>query len=883
MSGELYSAEALFQDSLKSHLRWNIFTSKNNLKIIKKNNELSIKTLDRDLFEKIVRDLKLLDPSPQYIKGIKIERSVKAEDVPTIRISLTAKNVEIFNFYKDRDKKLILDFWKEDSEINKTVSQVEKLKNQAVIKNNRKASLKTKSASSNKGKKASIKKIAEKKSQKIFDFNVNKRAFRDYRYGAALIWNYDLISPQLPKIIQLDRKTAEYFYPIKDRNFEKSEKEAHIQLAINLYKKKKWGLMGKSLELYTKKYGSSDNVDIVEYLKANSIIRNNLTNLDKGNLKIALNMYSNIAERGTNYDLTKAIYKYLINSHIQSKGYVQALQISKKFYIESKANFDIEESLYAAEAILHNLAQLNQIKKLRQVLQEKTIIKLVPKQTMIAYEIYSLIQTGRTKEALKYFKKIKGQLKAPIHSSILFNIAEAKFRVARFEESIKMFDNFIDNYSFKTQSSQARIRIAQMYELLGKNDKQTVELYKNAINHSQDPEITYEAKIRYVAIRSIRKKNITKEDREVRVFLERENNKLIIANGNLKKLLWQVRLRTFIVDGKLKKALAYLTAIPLTSMKLSEERVFGADGAEIIYGILFNHYKKGEYSALIKVWEMFKDKYVKKVADDPILNYIVCYSYIKLNLYEGFDNAYSAFKILKGSPSKTFPIWITRKFNPNSQTLLVELDIVKNLNLKNYKEASNKINELKKGNPGYSKLNYYNAVISYEKKEYAKSAELFERYLVGSDGNSIYDVNELVTLVSSYTDSIYQIGKLDRYRKVANAILSDTTTYSPNNPLIKSVRERINYLSIEILAGKSKLSDSLVLEAEITKFKKIYKKSSYGDRLNYLLGVAFVKNKKTKEGVDIFNKLINNDSTSTHVKELARSELSLIKLKKRTI
>jgi hypothetical protein len=119
--------------------------------------------------------------------------------------------------------------------------------------------------------------------------------------------------------------------------------------------------------------------------------------------------------------------------------------------------------------------------------------------------------------------------------------------------------------------------------------------------------------------------------------------------------------------------------------------------------------------------------------------------------------------------------------------------------------------------------------------------------------------------------------------KVSDAILNDTNSFGTDNAYIQNVRERIAYLGIEISAGLGNKENLMLFEKKITDFKKANLKSIYTGRVNYLLGQAMVSNQKVKEGRDVFTSLVNDKDTSDYIKELAKSELSLLNLKERTL
>ncbi len=863
------SADVLQLENASTHLRWNVFTSKDNLVISKSGKVIKLKTLDSELFNELKKEINNAGASKKgdsYIKKITYKEPSK-NNVSEIEITLASNDVEVFNFYRERDKKHVFDFWTNDestplSQVKSKVAENDKVK----AKNTPKAV----------AKKVVAKKKQTPKKKKVAKVIKNK-GYRDFRYGASFVWDYQGLAPQIEGTIDLAVKTPEYFYPLKNRDYAKSDQEAHLQLMLNFYRKKKYGLMYKSMKLFQEKYGADTDIDFIEYLKANAIIRDHIAGGNREPLKMSINMLTSIAERTKEYDLQKAIYKYLLTYYKKSEEYVEALAIAKKFYVNSKENFDYEESTYAAEAILFNLTMLNQVDKVSELINEKTIRKIISPAKLLTYEIYVHFRLGEIKEVLSLYEKNKRGMAKPIRPEILFNAAEAYFRQANYEEAIKLFDEFVTEHSYHTFSSQARLRIALAFEILEKPVDQNIVLYKNAINRSQDPLVSAEARIRYAALRSVRKLELSESDIENRAFLDLDEN--ITLTKNLKELLWLTRLRTFIVDKKYKEALTYLSALPLNSLPKIKRRVFEADGSEIIYGLIQKDYENGHYAEVIKKWNRYKKSYVNKVANDSYMNNMVGKSYLKLSLYEGFDKVYADFKALSKTPARTFPIWVARHDQIKIAEVLKELDVIKSMKLKNWDLAERGLKELNSKN----KANYYQAIIYFNKNNFQDAAKYFEMYLSKQDKRSIFDPMELAMMMNMYTDSLYEIGKLSKFQKVADAILADTTNYAPTSAYMKNMRERLEYLSIEIEAGKKTAKSSFSLEPMILKFKKNYPESSHTGRVNYLLGMAFAQNKKPDEAKKLFEGILNDEQTPDTIKEMVRSELSLMAIKERTI
>jgi len=879
----LTQAEILKQEKFKTHLRWNIFITKDLISISKKKNTITIRSLNTEVFDKLSLELQSIDIHKTYIDKINIiDANKSADNISSIKIITSNDKVDLFNFYRSREKKYVLDFWIDTDDSLKPVAKIvgnsKAKKTPAVKKIIHKVENKIPL------KKNVIRDKSSTQKKEVGSIQVTQdRKYRDFRYGSAFIWDYPAYSPKLDKIIDLKNKTPEHFYPIKNRKYKNSDKEAHMQISINMFNKRKFGLMYKSIKLFQKKYGELVEADLNEYLKANSILRKNFKLKDPKLTKMALNILGNIGDTTNNYEMKKGILKYLISYLVESKEYIRSLKNAKKLYVFSSESFDMEEARYGAEAILYNLSQLNQIGKIKELLKDKTLKTLLSPQVMYAYEIYTNLKIGNIKQVIKRFEDDRTILGKPIHEAILFNTAEAYFRAGEYEKALKLNDELLQFYSYLTLASKARLRIGLCYEILDRDLKETENLYLNAINRSQEPAVSLEAKLRYVALVSIRKKNPKKSEIESRIFLEGKEVERNKGNSKLMKLLWLVRLRTFIADKQFHKALSYLNVLPLNLMLASERRVFEADGSEAVYGRMIEFYKLADYSQIVRVWEVFKDKYFDKVSGDPVLNYIVGRSYIKLGLYDGFEKQYDHYKKSFGTPPKTYPNWNDRIVLVSSKSILEELVFLKNYTQKKWKTAENYLNKIEKNSPKYRKLSLYKGKLSYQAGKFKKAISYFEDYLANAQDGEISDPKEVADMLKEYTESLYELGNLERYKKVADAILKDTGKFAQDNIYMTKVRERIAYLNLEILSGEGSSAAYLTLEGKITNFLKEYKNSIYYGRVSYLLGISYFKNKRDDEGKKILNSLIVDEKISSYIKELAKSELSLLKIKERTL
>ena len=931
-----FAQAVLDQEKASTYLRWNLFTGRDQLQFSKVGNKVVIKTLNQTVFNNLKDELTSITLDPHYLSKVNFVDNASGGNslnAMAIEIELKNENVEMFSFYRERDKKYVVDFWMDGDTVSTNKAAVikpEEVKTEPAkinvlpkpeLSKTQKLTVGSSESSVEEPKIVAAKKTVTKSIPKPFEptakeialekkvsadpeissFVVDpkkagarsqaeldameadsKKPYRDFRYGATFIWDYDPIAPAPKKAVNLKTKIPELFFPIANREFKKNEKEAHLQLTINLYRKKKWGLMNKSIKLFQQKYGMNTEWELIEFLKINALLRENIDIPNPEIFKNALAMLSTLSEKTDNYEMKKAIYKYLLTHYMEKGEHLKTLQLAKTYYAGTRDNFDFEESHIPAEAMLNSLAKLGQIEKIKELSAEKSIKKILPAQTLLAYQSFAYLRGNDLAGLVKLYETNRAALAKPVDPVIMYNTAEAYFRLGRFQEAMNLYSDFVQNYAYEFVASNANLRIALCSDLLDKNYDQTLELYKKAIDSSVDSTVSFEARIRYVAFRTVRKKSLNERDLEMRIFLENDKG-VASTDKNISKLLQQVRLRTLIVDGKYKEALAYLSLLPMVGMAKIDARIFEGDGAEIVYGIISDLYKKAEYPQVIKAWQTYKDKYVDKVAMDPYINFVVGSSYVKLGLFKGFDDVYAAFEKLRETPSRTFPIWIDRDQELKASDLLSELSIVKDIKLKNWDLAGKSIADFEKRVPGYNKSNYYKGLISFNQKDYPGAITHLEKFFSSQNQRVIYDPSDVADMIRAYTDSIYELGQTDKFLKVSAAILNDTTTFGTDNAYIQNVRERIAYLGIEITAGLGKSENFMMFEKKINDFKKAYPKSIYSGRVNYLLGQALIANQKVKEGREVFNALVNDQGTSDYIKELVKSELGLLNLKEKIL
>jgi hypothetical protein len=866
-------ADIFNQESFKTHLRWGLSVPKDQFFINKKDGVLHLETVNLEVFENLSSELAKISLSSQYIEKLDYSKENFPAKPATITVKLADPTVELFSFYRDADKKYILDFW-----INNDVAsnRPETFKKPLPLPVSNEPLISKKKVPENKllQQKSKILPVLEV-TKEIAETKIPNPEYRDFRYGASFVWDYRPMIPQLEKDINLSSKIPDSLYPVKDRTALDDPKEAHMQLTINFYREEKWGLMNKSITLYEKKYSKDSNTVMNEFMKANALLRSTILKPNRVMTQSAMVALTNIKDLTDDYELKAAILRYLIQYNIDVKDHVRTLELAKILFVEARGEFDQTLVIQAATTILHTLAELKQVEKIEEFLQDKKLLSILPPQIGLAYTTFALLSKGETKEIIKRFQAISKSLAKPIHPAILYNVAESYFRKADYQNAIQVYDEFLASYTYLLQAPQARLRLALSYEFLDKDAEENLVLYKNAIDRSTDSATRYEAKIRYVAFKIARKLQPTAADKETVVFLEQSPDESKAINQELKKLLWLTRLRIFISNKEFDKALAYLTSIPLDSLKPAERRVFEGDGAEIIYGLIQDAYLKEDYSKVVKMWEVYKSKYETKVARNLFLNFVVCDSFLKLGLYKSYDRALDSFKSVQAEEPRIYPIWVERTKKTNLSEMIEELSLIRLVSDGDWKGASDKLATYPVSLRDSLNYPFYRGLVNFNLKNYPETIAEFEKVLVNQTKTNPLTPRQTADLLMSYVESLYQLKDQDRFKTIVKALSSDIDK-SKSAPIL-NVSERVNYLLIESFAGETN-PDWKELENMTKAFREKFQKSPYTSRIGYLYGLSLIKNSRIAEGKEVLSILTKDEKVPVHIKEMCRSELATLEL-----
>ena len=101
----------LSQEKAATYLRWNLFTARDQLQFSKNGSVVSIKTLNEELYKAIKAEVANLKIEDSYIKNISFRENDPNNHAQSIEVVLKSDAVEMFSFYREREKKYVVDFW----------------------------------------------------------------------------------------------------------------------------------------------------------------------------------------------------------------------------------------------------------------------------------------------------------------------------------------------------------------------------------------------------------------------------------------------------------------------------------------------------------------------------------------------------------------------------------------------------------------------------------------------------------------------------------------------------------------------------------------------------------------------------------------------------
>lgn len=94
--------------------------------------------------------------------------------------------------------------------------------------------------------------------------------------------------------------------------------------------------------------------------------------------------------------------------------------------------------------------------------------------------------------------------------------------------------------------------------------------------------------------------------------------------------------------------------------------------------------------------------------------------------------------------------------------------------------------------------------------------------------------------------------------------------------------ERFEYLYLESLYSE-KVTNFKLLLTKANEYLASFDKPVYNDRVNFLRGIALIQDSQEVEGEKVLKSLLEKKETPEYLKGLARTELSTLAIKNKTL
>ncbi|MAW07234.1 MAG: hypothetical protein CME61_03015 [Halobacteriovoraceae bacterium] len=825
-----------------------IISQQINIKI-KKNSEIFCERVDKKLVQ--CEGSSAINTSQKKLNAVSSINQISSNK---IQIYLTSDKWKFFGYSKPGQSDIYtIDFWKQKlaPESSKKVEKV-----QTVTKLNKKTdSLKLKRASRSK----------EKNSKKIKVSATSKTSGKDFRYGSVFLWDHGPLAPEINLGFDFKRKTPDQLVNLKNRNVESSDEEAHLQLTLNLFRKMKWGLMFKSIDLFDQKYPNSKNNSFNEFLKLNALLKERYIQGKTSPNKAQVNNLEIFLETAEDKEYALSVSEYLLAYYVSQKNTEKILELSKKVFVYGKQNYMPEKMLTGLNFMLLSLSERSQIEQITKLVNDSEVKKYLPSLRVREFQVYANLKNGVLDRVLEVKSELKNKAIESLPRSLVYNFGETYFRLGKFEQAKNFFDEFASRFGEHPLSSKARLRLSLIYDLKNKKLNLVKALYKNTIDRSSNVLDRFEASIRLAGVGLREKqKNNNSYLLEMPKGLSEEKVPL-----NIKKLLWITRMRLLINNGKYELAQNYFENLPIDRIPLVDRMVFYNDLSEVFLGRMNLAFSKKDYAEVIKIFsdlELAKYKFVKK---GPLHYHLEASSYVRLGLEK---SANSSLRMAESTKDYNYPIWIKKEKRESIKNSVNIIKFQNALDGKRYSEAKN----ILKSVDSISIKNKLSLELDFQRKKYKSYARGVENYFLKNLDKKLSSV-DVSEMMGNYVFSLLMSENYIKSKNVLDVSLKNKSYKKWNqNQLLFILTSLIEYYS------SPRHSDEK-LEPLISTFQETFPNGAASARVQYIIAKRKINQGNNQEGERLLQDVIKNKSTKGYIKELATSELALIKIKQKTI
>jgi tetratricopeptide (TPR) repeat protein len=401
-----------------------------------------------------------------------IKKSIANNDVSYV-VMFTDKAVKSgldYFDYRDRNKsEIYLDYW--------FVSNPEK-----VTKNSEERRVAQVRENENKVE------VTTKKSRDInlLDIKVNDRCLGHIDPADEQTVNYNVYHRDydfIPLVQPLSGDTSYEFRTVKGGALADGRPDgaSHYNLALKLYKQKKFGLALRTIELYYKEFKDPELDAEVNFLKAAALsgLGKELKS-DRINAE-SLGIYQAIAKQDNNLDRSRRARLYILNQAIESKDNARIYSLALEYSSVLKEDKPMLLFMAAEYAYL-----LGDDEKALAHYNELISLNVEPYSVEAQYRIgETKMRLGDYEKALVDYKNALKKYPKSVEnlSYSVFNMAECLYRLGKLSESMEMFKEFRVRFPQDKVLWAADLKIPEIERMITKDTRSIKEAIRKRYVH----------------------------------------------------------------------------------------------------------------------------------------------------------------------------------------------------------------------------------------------------------------------------------------------------------------------------------------------------------------------------------------------------------------
>ena len=469
--------------------------------------------------------------SDDHIKKINIVPGPDGGD--QVEFELKTPNIDHFDYLTDQPSRLIVDFYKMESEP----------KNKAASKGKAKKKVAKAKTEASKGRSPAGEKILAEdiKASKKTDSDMSKLSgvfdAADPEYYRFRMFDVDIKE----KAIIASKNNIYLPYPMYERKEdtletvianppvyeikpEDSDENKKARLILTLFNKKRFAVLAKTVQFFRKDYPNSKYNEMIEFMEADIKYMDYLNSKDAVQLDMVLTEYQSLINKYPQSPLVERTSLLIPFSYLNRGDYLNSIKTFTRFerdYSNSKYIKSVQFALAVAYREMKDYKEsLKVLKKIEDEKSDKSSASTA------AFEIADLYYAkGDYKKAIEQYKDSFNKYSDSLEKfpNAYFNFAESLFWDGKYKAALDAHREFLKQFPKKDFGGYSIARIGELLEILGADRKKVDSAFLETIFRYQDNDGATVAKARLLRerMKGMKDKEVENSVEELKKLVEK--------------------------------------------------------------------------------------------------------------------------------------------------------------------------------------------------------------------------------------------------------------------------------------------------------------------------------------------------------------------------